>query len=212
MPRETPGNTVRRWLDPLSTRLRELRSNSSRLLSGVGQSDAAPEAQPLARLPEGALFVSGGKLYRVEETGGGASFARPWEGPRQEQVVLDPNSLAARFHPVIAYGEPLPELTAKTDLLDAEGRVLSFVFRQAREAEHAGRIDEALSRRAGLRLQGLRTGLLGLTDGLHAYRLYFHADPSSRLFEGINLPYRRQAIVLEAAEGPYYWEYLEGHR
>ena len=211
MPRETSGVAVRRWLDPLSTRLRELRLKYSRRLSGAGLSEAAAEAQPLAGLPEGAVFVSGGKLYRVVEAGGGASFARPWEGPRQEQVVLDPDSLAARFHPVIAYGEPLPEFEAKADLLDAEGRVLSFVFRQARDAERAGRIDEALSRRTGLRLQGVRTGLLGLTDGLHAYRLYVHAEPSSRLFEGINLPYRRQAIVLDAAEGPSYWDYLENH-
>ncbi len=212
MPRETTGDTVRRWLDPLATRLRNLRSKYSRPLSGAGLSDAAADVQPLARLPEGALFVSGGKLYRVVEAGGGASFAHPWEGPRQEQVVLDPDSLAARFHPVIAYGELLPEFEAKADLLDAEGRVLSFVFREARDAERAGRIDEALSRRAGLRLQGVRTGLLELTDGLHAYRLYVHADPSPRLFEGINLPYRRQAIVLDAAEGPYYWEYLESHK
>ena len=203
--REKPTAALLRLLDDLRSRLRGYREKYSRLLRRSGAAEDRKGELPLAGLPEGAVFVSGGRLYLVVETGAGVNFARPWEGARQERVVLDPYSLAARFHPVVPFGTPLPDFSSKAELLDREGRVLCFNFVQARLAERAARLDEVLARRAGLRFQGLRAGLSGLTDGLHVYRLYSHVLPTPQLLERIDLPQTRQVVVLDAAEGPDYW-------
>jgi hypothetical protein len=149
-------------------------------------------------------------LYQVIETGGGFNFAAPWGRSAREKVALDPNSAVAHFNRVVAYGEPLPMPASKSELLDDAGRVLCFVFDSPLRADRTARLDEAVAVRCGLRLRGIRNGLLGLGDGLHAYRLYAHQPPTREMFERLNLPGARQVVVLEAADGPYYWAYLAG--
>ncbi len=195
-------------LDDLRARAHRWSGKYTHILHPGREVEDPFEGQPAWLLPEGTLFVSEGKLYRVTETGGGFNFAVPWGGNDRQKVALDPQSLVARFHRVVAYGEPLPSYTGKDQLLDGSERVLCFVFENAAQAGRAGQLDEAVAGRTGLRLQGLRNGLLGLTDGFHPYRLYAHQPPGVEMFERLTLPGPRQVAVLDAADGPYYWAYL----
>lgn len=209
MARQNPSAALQQILDAFRDRARQFRGKYAGILRPSKPVADPFEGQPAWQLPEGTLFVSNGKLYQVIETGGGFNFAKLWGKPAREKFALDPQSIVARFYPVVAYGEPLPPLNAKTDLLDSAGRVLCFIFSSSSSAEQAARLDEATAARAGLRLQGIRTGLLGLTDGLHVYRLYAHQPPSPEMFERLNLPGVRQVVALSASNGPYYWAYVE---
>lgn len=209
MPRQSPTAVIQDFAETLRERARRFRTKYANLLHPGAQVVDPFEGQPTAALPEGALFASDGNLYQVIETGGGFNFARLWQGASRDRVALDPNSVVARFNPVIAYGEPLPMVASKGELLDNAGRVLCFVFPSASMAERSARLDEAVANRSGLRLYNIRSGLVGLTDGLRFYRLYTHWPPAPEMFERLELPGIRQVVALDASEGPYYWIYLK---
>ena len=161
-----------------------------------------------ARLPQGTLFWANGRIYQVIETGaGGFHKAREWRKSEQTDVALIPGSFPSRYLPLVTRGRLLPVYRSRVELTRHD-KPSCFVFPTEALALDAAYLDVALIQSAGayVRNQGQEPAF-AVTDGVHAFRLYYYRRSSSgrrtdltRLSER-PLPFKPQPHT----EGPPYW-------
>lgn len=155
----------------------------------------------------GAVFLHAGSLYQVIERGGGFDFGRPWNGAPDHKIALNPNSMLAKFYPVVETGEMLPEYSRKAQLLDHAGRTPCFVFESAVQADAIARLEATLAHRSGCRFREVSRTLSGLQDGACFFRFYSVGRPDPKDLSDQPLAGSGEVAVLPFEEGPYFWQW-----
>jgi hypothetical protein len=138
----------------------------------------------LSDLESGRIFYSG-KLYIVEANGA-MSKARPWGAPVgtiKDCLALSPQSVTARFYPVVERAMVLPVLN-RDDFLSSKSPT-AYTLASEKDASRAAQLDCDLAVRCGLSIQRIyRIAAWLLTDGARPHRLYHYpaSDASETAF------------------------------
>ena len=171
-----------------------------------------PEVET-ARLPRGTLFVADGLIYQVTDTGGGGfSKARQWRRDEKTEVALIPNSIPAKYLPVVKRGRLLPVYRSRSELT-VDGQPRSFLFPTEVFALDAAYLDVALILSPGAYVRNhSHEPAFAVTDGVHIFRLYYYSVSAHGLATTIGPAEYPRAEMRPYQEGSPYWQLLPGWR
>lgn len=159
------------------------------------------------RLPDGTIFTANNMLYQVLSTGTGRfRKARQWRCGEETDVALVADSYLTNFLALIEKGRLLPIYPLRSDLLE-QSDYASYLFTEEQTALDAAYLDAALVQSGDVYVRNHdREPAFSVTDGIHAFRLYYYERSTGRSSQQAVLARTIQFKL--AVKGPMYWQLL----